>query len=645
MLQDRGLLVQEGSRYVVTGDVSDLDVPETLQALVASRLDGLQAGERALLQDAAVLGQSFTAAGVAALSGRPEPEVTGILGSLVAKQVLARDDDPRSPERGQYAFLQALLRTVAYGTLSRRARKVRHLAAARHLESSWPGESRDIAEVLAAHYLEAIRADPDADDVPQLRAFARETLTEAGRAAASLLLGPEAQRYLDQAAELAEDDAQRAELLEQAGRALRDSGHPQAAVERLRRAIELREASGMPLGGRAAIALASMLRFEGRLDEARALLERFRDAESADLDPVTHAEARTELASVQVAAGEMQDAAGLIEDALTVLEQEQVWSALIPALITRAVYLILSTRFEEGHGVLRHALLLAEEHDLPQSALRARYNLAAVAMASAQGARALEEVAAGLKLARERGDRFFERLLLGQEMAPMLWLGRWDEVVEVAGEMISGESNMDAMNAACWLSVVAAGRGDDDTLASCLARAEPRHDSESVDESTAATLVLARVALERGDLPEVQRLVGQVLAWPVLPAEFEDEAFALSVQAAIAAGDDALMADREATLGARRRGQSTPLLRAARAQLTAELAHRGGDAAAGGRAAAEAESLLRQVGPSHRLAEALLQRVRRQPDPEALSQARGIYERLRATRWLERIEHEFGVVA
>src|SRR3954452_15374758 len=58
----RGLPVQEGSRYVVTGDGRDLDVPETLHALVASRLDGLSSGERSLLQDAAVLGESFTVA-------------------------------------------------------------------------------------------------------------------------------------------------------------------------------------------------------------------------------------------------------------------------------------------------------------------------------------------------------------------------------------------------------------------------------------------------------------------------------------------------------------------------------------------------------------------------------------------------------
>src|SRR5581483_8859499 len=143
MLQDRGLLVQDGAQYVLTGDVSDLEVPETLHALVASRLDGLSAGERSLLQAASVLGQSFTAAGVAALSDRPEPEVVGLLDGLVTKQVLSRDDDPRSPERGHYVFLQALLRTVAYGTLARRTRKALHLAAARYLERTWPGEQAD----------------------------------------------------------------------------------------------------------------------------------------------------------------------------------------------------------------------------------------------------------------------------------------------------------------------------------------------------------------------------------------------------------------------------------------------------------------------------------------------------------------------
>src|SRR5213078_482264 len=102
MLLDRGLLAQDGSRYVITGDIGELEVPETLHALAAARLDGLTAAERAVLQDASVFGQSFTTAGVTAVGGRPPDEVQRALDGLVAKQVLAFNDDPLSSERGQY---------------------------------------------------------------------------------------------------------------------------------------------------------------------------------------------------------------------------------------------------------------------------------------------------------------------------------------------------------------------------------------------------------------------------------------------------------------------------------------------------------------------------------------------------------------
>ena len=60
-----------------------------------------------------------------------EPRLRG----LVTRDLLALDTDPRSPERGQYGFVQALIREVAYGTLSRKDRRTRHLAAARYFES------------------------------------------------------------------------------------------------------------------------------------------------------------------------------------------------------------------------------------------------------------------------------------------------------------------------------------------------------------------------------------------------------------------------------------------------------------------------------------------------------------------------------
>src|SRR3954470_14278558 len=75
MLLDRGLLAQEGSAYRVTGEVESLEVPETLHALVAARLDGLRADERRLIGDAAVLGKTFTRSALAELTDIEESEL------------------------------------------------------------------------------------------------------------------------------------------------------------------------------------------------------------------------------------------------------------------------------------------------------------------------------------------------------------------------------------------------------------------------------------------------------------------------------------------------------------------------------------------------------------------------------------------
>src|SRR5438874_2668589 len=136
MLLDRGLVAQEGSAYRVVGEVEALEVPETLHALIAARLDGLNDDERRVLENGAVLGKTFSRRMLAGLSEQDEGELEPLLASLVRKEVLSLQADPRSPEHGQYGFLQDLVRRVAYETLSRRDRKSRHLAAADQLAAS-----------------------------------------------------------------------------------------------------------------------------------------------------------------------------------------------------------------------------------------------------------------------------------------------------------------------------------------------------------------------------------------------------------------------------------------------------------------------------------------------------------------------------
>ena len=220
-------------------------MPETLHALIAARLDDLGPPERRVLEDAAVLGKTFTRPGLAALTGMSEEELEPILVSLVRKDLLSVQSDPRSPERGNYGFLQALVQRIAHDTLSRKEQKARHLAAARHLEQSWGADETEIVEVIAAHYLDAYRADPDAEDAAELRPRRARRSPEPVAAPSSLAANGQAQRYFEQAAELAEEPAEQAELLERAGMAADDDGRAGDAIPLLERAIELWSGEGL----------------------------------------------------------------------------------------------------------------------------------------------------------------------------------------------------------------------------------------------------------------------------------------------------------------------------------------------------------------------------------------------------------------
>ena len=166
---------------VATGEIDALDVPETLHALIAARLDGLMPEERRVVQDAAVLGKTFTAPALAALADAAKrsssrPRLAGPQGDP------RRPGGPRSPERGQYRFLQDLLKRIAYETLARKDRKARHLAAARHLEQAWGPADQEVVEVVAAHYLDAYAAAPEAEDAAEIRA--RRSSVSSARASA-----------------------------------------------------------------------------------------------------------------------------------------------------------------------------------------------------------------------------------------------------------------------------------------------------------------------------------------------------------------------------------------------------------------------------------------------------------------------------
>jgi len=218
MLLDRGLVEQKGNGYRPAREIDILEVPETLQALIAARLDGLNVDERRLLHDASIIGKSFTSAALAAVTDLPQQALESLLTALVRKEILSLQVDPRSPERGQFSFLQDLLRQVAYEMLPRSERKARHIAAATYLEQESRAGEQDVAEIVASHYLTALEFDPDASDAGVLRAKVQITLVKAGERAESVAASENARRYYEQALELVESRLERAELHERAGR-------------------------------------------------------------------------------------------------------------------------------------------------------------------------------------------------------------------------------------------------------------------------------------------------------------------------------------------------------------------------------------------------------------------------------------------
>ena len=205
-----------------------LDVPETLHALVAARLDGLPDDERSLVQDASVAGHSFTLDAVCAVSGRTPDDVEPRLRALVRKEILDQDVDPRSAERGQYRFVQSVIQEVAYSTLTKASRRAKHLACAHWFESS--ARTSSPASSPATTWTPTAPSPP----LPTPRTWrvqAREWLRVAAARAFSLGSPETAFDYAVQALTLAATPEERAALLQPPRQGARYTGRLELAWE------------------------------------------------------------------------------------------------------------------------------------------------------------------------------------------------------------------------------------------------------------------------------------------------------------------------------------------------------------------------------------------------------------------------------
>src|SRR5205823_4900619 len=162
--------------------------------------------------------------------GLTDAELEPLLVALVRKEILSIQADPRSPERGQYSFLQDIVKHVAYETISKKERKTKHLAAAQFLSSVWSAEEDEIVEVVAAH--PAARVSAKQAEIPWEKGRIEQGLENMERAFEVL--------------STEEPDADLASLAAQLGRFLFFRGQADLALERIETALGIAEALGVP---------------------------------------------------------------------------------------------------------------------------------------------------------------------------------------------------------------------------------------------------------------------------------------------------------------------------------------------------------------------------------------------------------------
>jgi class 3 adenylate cyclase/tetratricopeptide (TPR) repeat protein len=461
-----GRLVQLDGAYAPVGDLETLAIPETLQSLIGSRLDALSPADRSLVQDAAVLGQAFSPSALAAVSGASDADLDQRLRGLVRREIFEVRADPRSPERGQYAFVQSLIREVAYSTLARRERRSRHHAVARHFEGLGDDE---LAGALATHYLAAYRSSAEGPEAEAVAAQARLALKGAASRAADLGAHQQAVSFLEQALDVTTDGAERATMLELAARSALATVSFDLAVDLAKRAVEEQTASNLASGRARALALLGSVYVEqGQLIEARAALESALEQGLPDTDDALRARILVDLSRAAKRMGDTSDAIELADRALAIAERLELMDVLADGFNNKGASLSYVGRPREAVALMEAAVQSAIGGGFLLAELRARNNLASVSW-ELSPKRSLALMIEAHERAEHVGHRGNADWTLGQVGYGLYFAARdWDAVLQMAAERIgagTGDAAETQIVGSTGLILVARGEPSDDVLA------------------------------------------------------------------------------------------------------------------------------------------------------------------------------------
>ena len=496
----------------------DVELPETVQGIIAARLDALPTDEKVLVQDASVLGKVFWTGALASIGGVPAADLDERLRTLARKEFIRRARRSSVAGESQYEFGHVLVRDVAYGQIPRADRAARHRSAAEWIEALSPDRSDDRADMLAHHYLSALELATAAGlDTADLNAPARAALRDAGDRAFALGAFRAAARTYDAALALwPEDDPVRPVLVVRREQARFDAGDL-PDVDALAGARESLVAAGDVENAAAAdLILASMNWYRGQGEEAAAHCERalelLRDVEASPSKAFALAERSRQL----MVGGDNERAVDLGEEGLAMSERLGLDRLRASVLVTLGAARMNIHGAKAGQDELRRGLELALVLNDSGSVQRAYNNIG-------EGRWIAMETDALVPLygeARRFAERFANawalRWIDAQTAVAHLYLGHWDEAGRITRrylESLGGESDYLESQVRLLDAHILFGRGEvesalaESARATALARAV--QDRQAVGPALSqAAVVLALL----GRRDEALTLVDETLA-------------------------------------------------------------------------------------------------------------------------------------
>ena len=656
-LIDRDIVRPVEGVYRLIGDVGALAVPESLHALLAARLDALDPGARRLVADAAVLGTTFPAQAMIAVSGQDETVVRRTLDELVRREVFSVSADPLSPETGSYRFAQNMLRQVAYDTLSRGDRKSRHLKVAAHLRAAFPGDGEEVADVIARHYLDALDAVPGDSDSGQIRGQAVAALVRAAEraerigapalAAASYAKAAELTQANSGADESADSQPGVGELWECAAKSASKNGDWAAAVRLADRARDYYLERGLARAAARAQAIAGeALKLWGHQSEARVRLTAAVEAlrPEPDSDAVR---ALSLVAYVETFAGSLGQADALSTEALVLGQALGVGlDQLADLLLIRGLCLAAAGRQAEAVAYLRESASIAARAGDNYELGRILLNLGAVLDQPGflqDRAASLEATRNAANYLRRAGAREYLAVAIGNLAGGLINEGDWDGAAEELSRAMNSDGLADIDMIVYKQAYLAALRGDAAADDTALAALPDMRASENIRDQAMICELEAFIAAARHEPETTLRQARAALAhYADFGPGIDVWSWSLAARTAYDLGDIEAIRGLLALVESAAPGQLTPWLRAERDLAQARLAASNGeqDVAA---SFTDAISGVREHGSLYHLAYGLLDQAAylirlgaTEAAETAIGEARSIADRLRCQPLLDR---------